>query len=314
MNSPSRFGPSACARRRGQALAILVPLAILVGPSEARAAAPRRPPPLAVVEPPVAARPGVLDGKRADAAVNKKEWAKALSLFDKAWQEGLRIPILLAEAGHAAAALGKKAEALAWLKRAVDNGYESPAGLLEDEDLRDLRGDPTFVALARRPGTPRPGGPMSPKMQRILEADQGMREGPLPPDKSVAAEAFLADDRSRRVEVTRMIAAGELKTGADHWAASLVFQHGEGLEDFARARDLALKAVRLGDLRGISMATLTWDRWLDQAGYQQRFGTQYRYDEKTGISTLLPVEPSVTDVERARWEVLPLAEIPVTTR
>ena len=111
-----------------------------------------------------------------------------------------------------------------------------------------------------------------------------------------------------------MHAAGELKTGADYWAAALIFQHGEKLEDFAQARAFGIKAAQLGDMRGINLATLAWDRWLMAAGYPQRFGTQYLLDEEAKLSKLEPVDASVTDAERARWEVLPLAEIPKTMK
>jgi hypothetical protein len=46
----------------------------------------------------------------------------------------------------------------------------------------------------------------------------------------------------------------------------------------------------------------------------QRFGTQYQGDPQTKQMKLYPVDPSVTDEERARWGFPPLAEIPTTPR
>lgn len=46
-----------------------------------------------------------------------------------------------------------------------------------------------------------------------------------------------------------------------------------------------------------------------KAGQPQRFGTQYQLDKATGKMSLYPVDPSVTDAERERWGMPPLAEI-----
>ncbi len=91
----------------------------------------------------------------------------------------------------------------------------------------------------------------------------------------------------------------------------MIYQHGESLDDFARARAYAGEAVRRGEGAGLWLAAAAWDRWLLHAGYPQRFGTQGRCENDAGVRhcRLDAYEPSTTDEERARWNVPPLAEL-----
>ena len=100
-----------------------------------------------------------------------------------------------------------------------------------------------------------------------------------------------------------IIAAGGAKTGDDYHAAALVCQHGDKLDDFAKAREYAAKAVELGNERGRWLAAAAWDRWLVNAGYPQRFGTQYLCNPDCELQES---DESTTDEERARWNVPPL--------
>lgn len=110
--------------------------------------------------------------------------------------------------------------------------------------------------------------------------------------------------------MNELLAQGAAKTGADYLAAALVFQHGNTLEDFAKARELAAEAARKGNPAGLWLTAAAWDRWLMTAGKPQRFGTQYKLDEATKQMRLYPADPTVTDEERERWGFPPLAEIP----
>ena len=49
-----------------------------------------------------------------------------------------------------AALRGDRSEALRWLEEAVTHGYDRPKSLLGDDDLRSLRGEPRFKAVAKR--------------------------------------------------------------------------------------------------------------------------------------------------------------------
>jgi tetratricopeptide (TPR) repeat protein len=268
------------------------------------------PPPLPHVEPPMPPRPGALDAQRAAALLRKGEYLRSLELFRQAYAAGLRVPEFDYDAACAASRLGMKDEALTWLERSVNEGYPTPADFLEDEDLAPLKGEPRFEAVGHRaPVVPADRGEANAELQRLMREDQLARTG-AGPRTPEAFRAFMEADRTRRQQVEAMLAAGAVKSGADYRAAALIFQHGDTLADYARARELALEAARRGSPQGMRLAVLAWDRWLVKAGYLQRFGTQYRMDPGSRRGVLQPVDPRVSDDERARWEVLPLAEIP----
>lgn len=140
---------------------------------------------------------------------------------------------------------------------------------------------------------------MNAELRALLEADQEDRRDGLGP------ESLQRDDeRRRRVEV--LLAEGAVVTGEDHYAAAMIFQHGGTRESHWRAHELALRGVELDYEPARWLAAAAYDRWLNDAGLPQRFGTQYRSEGARWI--LLPVDPSTTDEERARWNVPPLAE------
>lgn len=137
---------------------------------------------------------------------------------------------------------------------------------------------------------------MNSELRALLEADQEERRRGLGPE-SVQRD----DERRRRVEV--LLAEGAVVTGEDHHAAAMIFQHGRTRENHWRAHELALQAMKLGHEPARWLAA-AYDRWLSDAGLPQKFGTQYRSEGQSWI--LLPVDPSTTDEERARWDVPPL--------
>ena len=113
----------------------------------------------------------------------------------------------------------------------------------------------------------------------------------------------MTDDAERRARVAEIIAAGGAKTGDDYYAAAMVYQHGDELDDFASARKYAARAVELGNVGGRWLAAAAWDRWLVNAGYPQRFGTQYMCKPDCELQEW---DESTTDEERALWNVPPI--------
>ncbi len=265
------------------------------------------------MEPPAAPPPGWLPVSRAYALMDQNDFARALIQHQQAWFEGNRKPNTLYDAACAAAKLGRTAEAMTWLERAVEQGFRDAHGLRTDPDLMSLRGEKAFnELLARIPRLPPPvqEAGANPELQRLLAEDQAARQNvPKSPTPEFIQE-FRERDRQRRQRVDQLLSQGAVKTGADFYAAALIFQHGDTLEDFARARELAAEAARQGHPSALRLTALAWDRWLMKAGQPQRFGTQYVGDPATGQMRLYPVDPSVTDAERARWGIPPLAETP----
>jgi hypothetical protein len=85
-------------------------------------------------------------------------------------------------------------------------------------------------------------------------------------------------DADRREQTRTLLAEGALHTGKDFEEAAFVFQHGSSAQDYLLAHTLAMVAVSKGDVEAIWIAAATLDRYLENAGQKQIFGTQYSSD------------------------------------
>lgn len=138
------------------------------------------------------------------------------------------------------------------------------------------------------------------ELRRIFEEDQADREGPMHPQ-------IAQRDAARLVRVQQLLDEGAVRTAEDHLCAAFVFQHGDQLEHYWQAHELALAAVDLGHGPPARwLAAAAYDRWLMRQRLPQKFGTQYW--GQGGRYVLYEVDPATTDEERARWDVPPLAE------
>jgi hypothetical protein len=140
---------------------------------------------------------------------------------------------------------------------------------------------------------------MNEELRILCEQDQADRRG------RGIAEGGIERDRLRRRRVEELIEGGALQDAKDYFHAALVYQHGEQLEDYWRAYDLARKADALGFRT--NLAACAYDRWLMNQGKPQRFGTQSR--TINGRYTMWDVDPATTDAERAEWNTPTLAEL-----
>lgn len=137
------------------------------------------------------------------------------------------------------------------------------------------------------------------ELRRIFEEDQADRQAPFHPD-------IWERDQARRLRVEELFAGGALRTAEDFLRAAFIFQHGERLEHYWQAHELALRAVELGHGPPARwLAAASYDRWLMHQGAAQKFGTQYRM--VGGRYVLHEVDPLTSDEDRARWDVPPLA-------
>jgi hypothetical protein len=112
----------------------------------------------------------------------------------------------------------------------------------------------------------------NPEMRAIFEADQAARLGPGPIDWS----AVEPQDRARRQRTRQLLDAGALQSGDDYWHAAFVFQHGGEPNDYLLAHTLALVAIARGRPDATWIAAATLDRYLQDIGQKQIYGTQYR--------------------------------------
>ena len=121
--------------------------------------------------------------------------------------------------------------------------------------------------------------------------------------------AELAEDVARLVVVDSIRAAGGIRTANDHYHAAMVYQHGADTTSYRLAHEHAQQAVEKDPSHAEAkwLSAAAWDRYLDESGRAQWYGTQYRCEN--GIRRLLPIdEGRVTDDERVALGVPTLAE------
>lgn len=147
---------------------------------------------------------------------------------------------------------------------------------------------------------------MNKELQTIFEQDQADRSTFEQLDHK-HIQQMRQRDKARRQRVEELLGNEALQVAGDYFHAAMVFQHGEKLEDFWKAYELARRGAELGhpDCRWLSAAAC--DRWLMNQRKPQKYGTQYTARDG-GPYRLWDVDPNTTDEERAAWNVPSLAE------
>ena len=119
-------------------------------------------------------------------------------------------------------------------------------------------------------------------------------------------KAMRVRDLERREYVMELVAANHLHTAEDYYHAAHIMNHGDTVDDARNAHLLAFRSSELGYRPARWLAAASYDRWQMYQGKSQKYGTNYVYDGKG--DRLWDVDPEITDEERARWDVPPLAE------
>ncbi len=147
---------------------------------------------------------------------------------------------------------------------------------------------------------------MNKELQALYEEDQADRRAFEQLDQE-QLQQVLQRDRARRQRVEELVGSEALQAPEDYFHAAMVFEHGETLEHFWQAHELAKRGAELGHPTSRWLTAAAYDRWLMHQRKPQKYGTQYtaRGDEPY---RLWDVDPSTTDEERAEWNVPPLAE------
>jgi hypothetical protein len=114
------------------------------------------------------------------------------------------------------------------------------------------------------------------------------------------------EDAQRRAEVKKYLAVGKVVSGLSQYYAAMLFQHGNCLEHYRLANQLAEKAMNQGVAPARLLYAETMDRFLRNDGKPQKYGTQY--SQVDGKWELDPVDPATTDEERAKFDVPPLSQ------
>lgn len=143
---------------------------------------------------------------------------------------------------------------------------------------------------------------MDKQLKQIYEEDISDRNNKIPD------ELLNENDRKRIDLVTKILSNNENLSAQDYHHAALIFQHGERLEHFKTAHELAMKAVELGDNTARWLAAASLDRSLLMDKKPQKYGTQFKLNKNNEWRLALPIDPMITDQERAKWNVPPLKD------
>lgn len=150
----------------------------------------------------------------------------------------------------------------------------------------------------------------NPLLAELANEDQQSRMG----------QTFERTDRDRQKIVLEMIAKGALKDAKDRFNAALVLQHtamgfcGDQLvslspDNYLIAHHLFMQSMAEGHPNAAYLAAAAIDRFLSLTEGKQRYGTNRFINQETGAEELSPIDRSVSDEERAKYGVPPLAEL-----
>lgn len=142
----------------------------------------------------------------------------------------------------------------------------------------------------------------NPEMKAIFDEDQRVRM-----QSQIDWNAVSKTDAQRRNRTRELLNSGALHTGTDYEEAAFVFQHGSSSDDYLLAHTLAMVAMTKGNPTAIGIATMTLDRYLQNVGQKQIFGTQF-LTIKVGGWTQDPYDRVlISDALRKQLAVLPQA-------
>jgi len=146
----------------------------------------------------------------------------------------------------------------------------------------------------------------NPELERLHNEDQADREAG--PNAKIDWQAVSKRDAERRARVREIVDKGGATTSTDYYHAAMVYQHGTEVPEYEEAHRLAMKAVELDAENDLArwLAAASKDRSLMWQGKPQLYGTQFKKVDDRWV--LWEVDPSITDEERAKWNVPPLAE------
>jgi tetratricopeptide (TPR) repeat protein len=202
---------------------------------------------------------------------------------------------------------GNSTRAFQKLQESLDRGFRDLEWLKRDPDLQTLHPDGRWNPLLERAQVKFDVylKTINAELYQIFQDDQADRR---PGPQGINWAEVTPRDEKRRLRVEKILDSGGAKASDDYFYAAMVFQHGHEIQDFQLSHQLALKAVELDPNNRAArwLAAAAKDRELMNLGKPQLYGTQYRM--KDGRMELYQVDPTITDEERAKWNVPPLEE------
>ena len=124
---------------------------------------------------------------------------------------------------------------------------------------------------ATQPATPPSGG--NAEMAAIFAADQADR---APGGAAIDWTIVGPRDVARQARTRALLDTGALQTANDYYRAAFIFQHGTKADDYLMAHALAVAAAARGHSQAPWIAAAALDRFLQNIGRPQIYGTQYR--------------------------------------
>ena len=163
-----------------------------------------------------------------------------------------------------------------------------PADFSDDPWILSRTGDNPKVASDRDSSRTYAFGDVgvsSPEMTAIFEADQKPRIGDM---SKIDWKVVNAQDAGRRDQVRQLLKDGKLHTGEDFEHAAFIFQHGGTPDDYLLAHTLAMVAVARGRVSALWIGAARLDRYLQNIGKPQIYGTQFKWSNKDQPTTQEP--------------------------
>ena len=147
-------------------------------------------------------------------------------------------------------------------------------------------------------------------LRELAKEDQDSRSG---------KEIARTDDERVKI-VLSLVAQGELKTPEDKFNAGLILDHtpfaycekrlvSKSPDNYLLAHHLFQGAFAGGDKEARYLIAASIDRYLSMTEGYQKYGTNRIINQATGKEEWVPIDRKTPDSERAKYGVLPLAEL-----
>lgn len=148
-------------------------------------------------------------------------------------------------------------------------------------------------------------------LSSLFEEDQRDRYDPeLLKNFDIIAER----DKERRKIAEGIVAKRKKISGEEYYFLGMLYQHGPALSHTRLAKRYARHAIARGYDKAKWLYAAATDRLLVRQKKPQRYGTQFTRKDAQSKWKLHPVDSTITDEERAKWNVPPLKEAKAKVR
>ncbi len=142
-------------------------------------------------------------------------------------------------------------------------------------------------------------------LAQLYEEDQADRRDPaLLQD----FDLIIKRDSVRRRLARVIVSKRKRLSSEEYYFLAMLYQHGSAVAHSRLAVRHAKRACEMGYEKAKWLYAAAMDRLLSKQGKPQRYGTQFIKKDAKSKWELHPVDPVITDEERAKWNVPPLAE------